>query len=226
MSQPSDWKPEFPPNWIDYPDYGMRADAGGDNDPLRDSELVREGDVLRWRVRSRHSLFVAIFGSCFLVWALTVIWLFLHDEPDRNVYLAIFGFIGTVVICLIHTLFRYHETRGDYITVDRANGVVQLPRHSQTVSLQDVCCLQLLRGRTWDDRSEVGTDLNLMVQEGDQHRRYHLVWHPEEHRALKVAEALGVPLIHQECPPGWYRSSDSRSKEREARALRRTAKRG
>ena len=97
---------------------------------------------------------------------------------------------------------------GDYVVADRKEQVATLPRHKRSFDYDQLIALQWLAGKYRNSEVCNDFDLNLLVADGDDIVRYHIMGRPETNCAAAIAEHLGVPLIRTYCPTGWYLSSD------------------
>lgn len=148
------------------------------------------------------------FGPAFILVFLAITWVGIDDFRERATFMTFGTICGTVTFGLIYTLLRLHQQRGDYIVIDDENDRVELPRHGRSFSRNQVNCLQLLTGNDQKAESSNDSDLNLIVSDGPDLVRYHLIGNPNKKQATELAEAMRKPLIEQIVPDEWNRSSD------------------
>lgn len=210
MTDTKAFRPEWPPNWTNAHDNGLRSYSS------HDSVLIQDGDVLRCAVDESASKFVSIFGPVFVVFLVSTCWLGTDDFRQRVAFTTFALFCGCVCFGLLYGMMKHHQAQGDYVVVDHTNERIELPRHNRVFRTTDVQCLQLLSGRDIDCESITHSDLNLLVDESGVIVRYQLIGNPNREHARAIAKAMQTPLIEQAVPAGWYRSSDSPSHERDS----------
>lgn len=182
-----------------------------------DSVLIQDGSVTRCTVSNSATIFVLLFGPSFTIFFLVVCWFGIDDIRERVAFMTLGLFCGTATFGLIYALMKHHQDRGDYIVVDSAHDRVELPRHQRVFDVVDVQCLQLLTGRDKNDEVINNSDLNLLVDEGGDIVRYHLMGNPNREHARMIAKAMQTTLIEQNVPSGWYRSSDRQNHDMHGR---------
>lgn len=194
-----------PPAWRNAPDpVGFRSYGGCD------AVLRIEGEQLRLEVRSAKK-FVVAFGVLFIpAFALTA-WFAIPDW-NTKVFFAVGGAaVGLFTFGLVYWLMDYHERLGDYLVIDRQTHIVLLPRCKARFPLDQVFGLQMIRGRS-QASADVETDLNLLVAEGQELVRYHVLGSPTRGLVEQVAEFAGFRV--EEVDLGWngYRDQDRDSR--------------
>lgn len=207
VTEIADFMPEWPPNRINASDDGWRSYSS------QDSVLIQTDGVTRCAVSSSSTIFVSVFGPVFTFVFVLVCWFWIDPFRERIAFMTLGLFCGTATFGMIYALMRHHKERGDYIVVDGVHDRIELPRHDRVFDAADVRCLQLLTGRDKNDEVINNSDLNLLVAEGDDIVRYHLIGNPNKEHAKAVATAMHTPLIEQSVPRGWYRSSDRQDNE-------------
>lgn len=202
MTDPADYIPEWPPNWTNAPDHGLRSYSSPD------SVLIESEGITRCAVNPSATTFISIFAPVFMVFFWIVCWFGISDHRERIALLTFGTFCGIATFGLIYALMKHHRDRGDYVVVDRANQRVELPRHHRVFSFENIRCLQLVTGRDKNDEVVNNSDLNLLVEEDGVVVRYHLMGNPNKEHARRISRAMNTRLIEQSVPSGWYRSSD------------------
>lgn len=203
MNDTTDYTPEWPPNWKNASDDGLRSYSS------HDSVLIQADGVTRCAVGTFAAKFTGIFGPTFTLFFLVVCWFAIDEFRERVAFMLLGLFCGTATFGLIYAIMKHHQDQGDYIVVDSVCERVELPRKKRVFNTTDVRCLQLLTGRDRNDEVVNNSDLNLLVDEGGEIIRYHLMANPNKEHAKLIAQAMRTSLIEQIVPPGWYRSSDS-----------------
>src|SRR6056297_950593 len=202
----ADYIPEWPPNWTNAPDDGLRSHSSPD------SVLIQTDDIMRCAVSASATTFVLVFSPIFMVFFWIVCWFGIVDHRERIAFMTFGTFCGIATFGLIYAIMKHHRDRGDYVVVDRSNRRVDLPRYDRTFSLDDIRCLQLVTGRDKNDEVVNNSDLNLLVDEDGVIVRYHLMGNPLKEHAKRISQAMDTNLYEQNVPSGWYRSSDRQSK--------------
>jgi hypothetical protein len=175
------------PAWRNAPDpIGFRSYSGPD------SRLHIDGDELRLEVRSAKN-FVLVFGTLFLPAFALVAWYMIPDRGAQRLFAIGGTAVGLLTFGLIYFLLDYHQRLGDYLVVDRKAQSVRLPRSQKQFPLDQVFCLQIIRGRS-KSSAEVETDLNLLVAEGNQLTRYHILGSPSRQQVDHVSQFAGLPV--------------------------------
>lgn len=213
MINTAEYIPEWPPNWTNAPDYGLRSYSSPD------SVLVETEGILRCAVSTSATTFVSIFSPIFMVFFWIVCWLGIGDHRDRIAFMTLGTFCGIATFGLIYGIMKHHRDRGDYVVVDLSNRRVDLPRHGRTFSFEDIRCLQLVSGRDKNDEVVNNSDLNLLVAEDGVIVRYHLMGNPLNEHARMIAQAMSTMLFEEHVPSGWYRSSDCKFTTRQKHAV-------
>lgn len=200
-----DGTPPPPPWWRNSPSVTGDRSYGGGDDVLR-----IDGEVLRVTVRPR-SKGVAVFACVFVPTFTAVACYVIPETPIRVAAGFLAPFAGIFTFGIIYAVMRHHEGLGDYLVIDRAAGVVGLPRLKAEFPLARVVGLQLIRGRSkgWN-RNELHTDFNLLVdEEPGGLTRYHVMGAPGRRTVEQVVAFSGLPLADIDL--GWrgYRDADS-----------------
>src|SRR5262249_29405789 len=115
--------------------------------------------------------------------------------------------VGAITFGIIYGLLSYHEGLGDYLVIDRAAEVINLPRLKKEFSFAQIVGFQWIRGRT-RHYVEVDVDLNLLVSEPGGVVRYHVMGNPSRRMFEQVLCFSGLSL--EEIDLGWrgYRDTD------------------
>jgi len=201
MKHTPDIASRWPPEWINARDDGFRVYFGND------ATIQVDGDLLTCKC-TRQSTGVVYFFVFFMPCLIASCWFGIEDVRERVAFTFFGMFAGGAAFALIFAMMRSHETRGDYIVADRKEQVATLPRHDRSFDYDQLVALQRLAGKKRYSEVCNDVDLNLLVAEGDDVVRYHIMRRPETDCATAIAEHLGVPLVRTYCPTGWYLSSD------------------
>ena len=196
---------EWPPNWIDADGLLLREYADCPRTHI-------EGKTLRCCVENSSKFilwFVPAFGAlfCYLVYP-TI-------EIDRfRVLFAVMAPLALIsVFAITYGISRYHESLGDYLSIDLSRRLLVLPRYGKSFSLDSIICFQFISGYRRPFRVNLrlkwSRELNVLVDIEGRPVRFHLIGNPRKTIVREIVDFSGVPLATTTCPSGFFLCSDA-----------------
>ncbi|MCC9609319.1 hypothetical protein LOC68_05815 [Blastopirellula sp. JC732] len=169
---------------------------------IRTAKLeITPDDVKITPAKTAWGCLVSFNLLCLLVWFGFFYPVYLYAEEDRRVF-GLFAvtltMLATAAGVTALTLWQFwrEQARGDWLIIDRWNGVVSLPRQGITVPIEAVDHLQAITGTRYQEsgwsESEHKSELNIVIRAGGELRRFNLITYLGDSEFEAMAKSIAT----------------------------------